>query len=270
MEPSQKRKRGSGWSQTDLLGALDDIQNNQMSERAAALKYNIPRRTLKNHIKSGSAVKRMGRKTVFTDTQEKELVERIKKFSNIGMPLTPKTIRKQAYLFCERNKIKNPFSDKKSTAGKKWLNNFIAQIMNPARAQKLNKPIVDKHFKAIRKIYDELNVDQHPERLYNVDEKGCRLTIHKQQKVLAAKGSRRVHLIAQENAENVTIAPCVNATGNAIPPMIVFKGKRLREEFLENLLAGSMVKMAPKGSMTTKLFIEFIEHLAKYKSPNVC
>ncbi|CAG4934089.1 unnamed protein product [Parnassius apollo] len=158
MEPSQKRKRGSGWSQTDLQNALDDIKNNQMSERAAALKYNIPRRTLKNHIKSGSVVKRIGRKAVFTDTQEKELVERIKKFSSIGMPLTPKIIRKQAYLFCERNNIQNPFSDKKLTAGKKWLNNFLArnkdisqrkaQFMNPARAQKLNKHIVDKHFKA--------------------------------------------------------------------------------------------------------------------------
>ncbi|CAB3262426.1 unnamed protein product [Arctia plantaginis] len=280
MKRSQKRKRGSGWSQTDLQNALDDIKNNRISERAAALKYNIPRRTLKNHIKSGSVVKRLGRKAVFTDTQEKELVERIKKFSNIGMPLTPKIIRKQAYLFCKRNNIKNPFSDKKSTAGKKWLYNFLvlnkdisqrkAQFMNPARAQKLNKHIVDKHFKAIREIYDELNIDQHPERLYNVDEKGCRLTIHRQKKVLAGRGSRRVHLIAQEHAENVTIAPCVNATGNAIPPMIVFKGKRLREEFLENLPAGSLVKMTPKGSMTTELFVEFIEHLAKYKSPGKC
>lgn len=87
---------------------------------------------------------------------------------------------------------------------------------------------------------------------------------------MAGKGSRRVHLIAQEHAENVTIAPCVNATGNFIPPMIVFKGKRLREEFLQNLPAGSLVKMAPKGSMTTELFIDFIEHLAKYKSLGEC
>lgn len=280
MEPLQKRKRGSGWSQTDLQDAIEDVKNHQMSERAAALKYNIPRRTLKNHLVSGNAVKRLGRKSVFTDTQEKELVERIKKFSSIGMPLTAKIIRKQAYLFCERNNIKNPFSDKKSTAGRKWLKNFLArnkniserkaQFMNPARAQKLNKIIVDKHFKAIREVYDDLNIDQHPERLYNVDEKGCRLTIHGQQKVLAGKGSRRVHLIAQEHAENVSIAACVNATGNAIPPMVIFKGKRLRDEFLENLPAGSLVKMAPKGSMTTELFVSFIEHLAKYKSPGKC
>lgn len=49
MEPSQQRKRGSGWSQSDLLDALDDVKNNRLSERGAAIKYNIPRRTLKNH-----------------------------------------------------------------------------------------------------------------------------------------------------------------------------------------------------------------------------
>lgn len=117
--------------------------------------------------------------------------------------------------------------------------------MDPARAQKLNKPIVEDHLKKVRELYDELSIDQHPERVYNVDEKGCRLTVHKQQQVLAEKGSRRVHLIAQEHTESVTITACLNATGNAIPPMIIFKGKRLREEFTENLPPGSLVKMAP-------------------------
>ncbi|CAH2242330.1 jg19943 [Pararge aegeria aegeria] len=124
MQPSENRKRGSGWSQTDLEHALADVKNNQISERAAALKYNIPRRTLKNHIQSGSSSKRMGRKAVFTDKQENELVEII---SNIDVALSQKVIRKQAYLFCQRNNIKNPFSDKKSTAGKKWLSNFLAR-----------------------------------------------------------------------------------------------------------------------------------------------
>lgn len=63
---------------------------------------------------------------------------------------------------------------------------------------------------------------------------------------------------------------CVNAAGNAIPPMIIFKGKRLKEEFTDNLPPGSLVKMAPKGSMTTALFINFIDHQRKYKAPGKC
>jgi hypothetical protein len=51
-------------------------------------------------------------------------------------------------------------------------------------------------------------------------------------------------MIAPEHAENVTVASCVNAIGNCIPPMITFKGKRLKPEFNDNLLPGSLVRMA--------------------------
>ncbi|KAL0830168.1 hypothetical protein ABMA28_003625 [Loxostege sticticalis] len=189
----------------------------------------------------------MGRKPIFTEAQEKDLAERIKRFSKVGVPLTPKLIRRHAFLFCEKHNIQNCFSDKKSTAGRKWLKNFLArnkdickrkaQFMNPARAQKLNKPLVEQHFKEIREIYDDLNIDRRTSRT---------LTIHQQPQVLAEKGSRRDHLIAQEHAENVTVAICINAADMAIPPMILFKGKRMRDEFKENLPPGTLVKMAPK------------------------
>ncbi|KAJ8949488.1 hypothetical protein NQ318_005955 [Aromia moschata] len=98
-----------------------------------------------------------------------------------------------------------------------------------------------------------------------MDEKWCRLTIHHQQSVLAQKGTKHVHLVSPEHAENVTIVGCCNAIGNSIPPMIIFKGKRLKPELADNLPPGSIVGMAPRGSMTTELFIEFVRHLARYK-----
>lgn len=193
---------------------------------------------------------------------------------------TTNSQRTQAYRFCEKEGIEHNFNKKTGRAGRKWLQLFLkrnpcvskrkAQFMNPARAQKLNKPIVQQHFHEVKKLYDELDIPNHPERLYNIDEKGCRLTLHHQQTVLAEKGNRRVHMIAQEQAENVTIAACVSASGNVIPPMILFKGKRLKEEFKDNLSPGTLVKMAPKVSMTTPLFVNFIEHLGKYKSPGKC
>ena len=69
-----------------------------------------------------------------------------------------------------------------------------------------------------------------PSKIFNVGEKRCRLTLHHQQNVLAEKGSKRVHMVASEHAENVTIVACVNAVGWSIPPMIIFKGKRGKPE----------------------------------------
>lgn len=70
--------------------------------------------------------------------------------------------------------------------------------MNPARSQKLNKFIVNDHFVRLNKVYDKLDLKNHPVKIYNMDEKGCRLTIHHQQTVLAKKGAKRVQQLEEK------------------------------------------------------------------------
>lgn len=142
-----------------------------------------------------------------------------------------------------------------------------AQFMNRARARKLNKFIVDDHFQKLGQLLDNMDLKQTPAKIFNMDEKGCRLTLHHQPTVLAKKGAKRVHFIANEHAESVTVVGCVSAIGNVIPPMIIFKGKRLKPEYTDNLPPGSIVRMAPKGFMNKDLFVDFIKHLAKFKPP---
>ncbi|XP_050305584.1 uncharacterized protein LOC126742823 [Anthonomus grandis grandis] len=99
-----------------------------------------------------------------------------------------------------------------------------------------------------------------------MDEKGCRLTLHHQQLVLAQKGAKRVHLVAREHAENVTVVACANALGHVIPPMILFKGQRGKPCYSDGLPAGSAVHMTAKGSMTTEIFIKWLEHFSQFMS----
>ncbi|KAL0879665.1 hypothetical protein ABMA27_003380 [Loxostege sticticalis] len=63
----------------------------------------------------------MGRKPIFlTEDQENNLCGRIKRFAKIGLPLTPKFIRKQAFLFCEKFDLKHTFNSTKRIAGAEW------------------------------------------------------------------------------------------------------------------------------------------------------
>lgn len=39
--------------------------------------------------------------------------------------------------------------------------------MNPARAQELNKFILDDHFERLNEVYDKLNLKTHPEKIFN-------------------------------------------------------------------------------------------------------
>jgi len=64
------------------------------SQHSAASRFNIPRRTLRNHIALGNTGKTLGRKNVLTDEQEeRELTERILRYSEIGLPLTKPIVK---------------------------------------------------------------------------------------------------------------------------------------------------------------------------------
>lgn len=258
-----------------MSSAIKAVRQGRLGQRAAATRFNIPRRTLRNHLESGKEEGKLGRSSILTQEQERDLVNRIIRLAEVGYPYTKRSVRRQVYRFVELNNIKHKFNKNEEMAGRGWTKLFLkrnpqlanrkAQNMNPARAQKLNPIIVNDYFTKLGNTLDNLGFKNQPERIFNMDEKGCRLTIHHQQTVLAKKGDKRLHLVAPEHGENVTVVGCVSACGSAIPPMIIFKGKRLKPEFKDNLPAGILVKMAPKGSMTTELFVEFIRHLAKYK-----
>ncbi|XP_018572498.1 uncharacterized protein LOC108911908 [Anoplophora glabripennis] len=115
-----------------------------------------------------------------------------------------------------------------------------------------------------------MDIIDKPERIYNIDEKGCRLCVNHQQKVLAQKSSRRIHFIGNEHGENVTIVSCGNALGVTIPPVILFIGKRMKREWKDALPPGSDAFMTTKGSMTVSTFCSWLEHFAKYKVAGPC
>lgn len=52
--------------------------------------------------------------------------------------------------------------------------------MNPARAQKLNKQIVSDYFQKLGDGMINLDMKDKPQNVYNMDDKGYRLTIHQQ------------------------------------------------------------------------------------------
>ncbi|XP_072375567.1 uncharacterized protein, partial [Diabrotica undecimpunctata] len=270
----------SQWSNQQLESAVAAVMNG-MSYNAASQRYNISRRTLKRYVEKNCTKKaKMGRKTILNIDQENELSRRIVRLAEVGYPLSNKTLKKCVFTYCEQNNLPHFFSQGTKMAGRYWLKGFLqrhpeisirkAQNMNPARAQKLNKFIVKDYFDKLRGVLQELDLIDKPERIYNVDEKGCRLSLHHQQTVLAKKGAKRVHLVAPEHGENVTIVSCANANGTAIPPAVLFKGRRMKPEWKDNLPHGTLALMTPKGSMNVETFIIWLEHLAKYKLEGKC
>ncbi|XP_072400813.1 uncharacterized protein [Diabrotica undecimpunctata] len=202
------------WTDEAIEAAMNAVRNG-MAVHKAALTFNIPGCTLRNHLASGNSQKRLGRPPVLTKPQEDELVRRIGRLCDVGMPLTPKILRKNVYAFVKETGIRHPFSVKKEIAGKKWMKLFFfrhpdiakrrAQKLNLARAQKLIRTVISDYFEKLRQILYEIGFAGKPAQIYNMDDKGCQLTLHHQQTVLDSKGAKRVHIVAPEHGENITI-----------------------------------------------------------------
>jgi len=266
------------WKKEDLKEALTKVRNKEMSQKKASALFDIPRTTLRRYQhKDWKEKKSLGRQPLLTYAQEKALVDRILRLQSLGFPMRARGIQRSVYSFCLMNNLKNPFNENRKCAGKAWFVSFMKrhpqlserkpQALNEARARKLNRSSVEHHFKTLKSVMMIADVENNPERIYNVDEKGIRLCQHKSFRVVAKRGTKRVYVRQPEHGENVTVVACVNALGNSIPPMILFKGKRCKPEWKDHMPPGTLVEMTPKGSMTGKTFIKFLEHLAKYKAP---
>ena len=97
------------WTSEDMRCALRSVKTGKLSERAASRIYKIPRRTLHNHVLTGSKIRKLGANSTIPLKDEKELVSRIIRMADIGIPLTAKIIRIQAYRFVESNGLSHKF-----------------------------------------------------------------------------------------------------------------------------------------------------------------
>ena len=70
-----------------------------------------------------------------------------------------------------------------------------------------------------------------PHHIFNLDEKACRMKLHKQHKIVAKKGTKTVHLMSQEHGENVTIVAYVSARRVPEPAMsLPAKRKKIQSD----------------------------------------
>ncbi|KAK9873505.1 hypothetical protein WA026_022917 [Henosepilachna vigintioctopunctata] len=105
------RKRATR-SDESLRAAVNDGRSGRLSTYKASAQYGLPRRTIRNQLKSCILHKSLGRNAIFTKEQEKNFVCRIIKFSDMGISLTTKMIRFKHLLFA-KNSILTIISTKK-------------------------------------------------------------------------------------------------------------------------------------------------------------
>lgn len=93
-----------------------------------------------------------------------------------------------------------------------------------------------------------------------MDESGLPLD-HKPPKVIALRGTKKVHCHTSGNKMQITVLACANAVGTAIPPMVIFEGKRLNPEWTKGEVPCTLYGMSDKGWTDMELFSFWMKDL---------
>ena len=119
---------------------------------------------------------------------------------------------------------------------------------------------MDNYFKELKRILDENKLEDKPGQIYNMDESGIPLD-HCSPFVLARKGQKKVRCSSTGNKSQITVVGCINATGQALPPFIVFDAKILKIQWTEGEVPGTTYGLNDSGWMDNILFKEwFLKH----------
>lgn len=152
--------------------------------------------------------------------------------ANMGYDLTNDILR-TAFQIIKKLQRPQPFQNGK--AERSWLQGFLKchkltlrspQLLSHARARSATDEVVDDFFEKLGGICTRLNLLSKPGQIYNLNETEINV-VHKPGKVVTEIGQRKVwSIIPAERGKTHTVLTCVSATGQSLPPMIIYPQKQ--------------------------------------------
>ena len=157
--------------------------------------------------------------------------------------------------------------------GQHWLKRWIKrqpglfkirrQPLSVARRNAHNPEIIQHHFDLFRKQRDEYSIL--PEDTWNMDETGYRIGISKADWAVVTNPTKRVFSSSPENRESATSIEAINATGLAIPPIIILQGINILMRWFSNdLHPETQITTSESGSTDDWISYQWIKHFDEY------
>ena len=263
------------YSQDALNAAIASVRSGDNTPSAASRLFNIPRKTIADHLKTQRKHTSSGKPTIFTSTQEDEISKRLVYLEKRGFPLPISGLLEAAYKYActlQRRKElegcipKNWHTFKRCS--RDWWFSFRMrhpelslrkpQGLSAARAQAFNPQRVDDFYDELKNIYEELDLQNFPQLIYNIDETGLSTIPNAPSRVIASKGSRTVQAIQTgERGTLTTIIPTINAAGDCFPPFVIMKGGVVADE-IHQLYPSAKFVNTKSGYIDNEIFISFL------------
>ena len=248
-----------------MQSALQSVSDG-FSARKAALVHGVPRTTLQDRV-TGRVThgSNPGPKPYLNIAEESELTSNLIDASNMGYGKT----RREVFSIVERYvKQKQDVKLRSATITHGWWQKFLKR--NPSlslragdatagiRMDAINTENLKNYFDQLRSIFDDFDFDNHPEAVYNMDETGVPLE-PRPPKVVAQKGKKKIRYQTSGQKQQITVIGCGSATGQCLPPFIIFAAKQVNYLWTKNEVSGAHYAVSDKGWVDQKLFFFFLE-----------
>lgn len=259
--------RNSAEQEGRILLAIQAIKKQEIATiTLAARTFNVPRSTLRDRI-SGRTERTTTRANSYklTEIEEETLRKWILSLDDRGAAPRPATVRDTANILLEaRGTI--PVQ----TVGEKWVYNFVkrhpelsnrfSRRYNYKRAKCEDPKVISEWFTLVQITILQYGID--PDDIYNFDETGFAMGLTATAKVITrAEYYGRRSLLQPGNREWVTAIECTNASGWALPPCIIFKGKIFIESWFDNLPNDWRFEISPNGWTSDEIGLRWLQKL---------
>lgn len=275
----RKSNRGSGYSQETLTIAIDLVKSGSLTTYRASKIYKIPKNTLADHVKGrrGKLSSTYGRRTDFTPEEEKSLADCIRCMEKWGFGLTRKEIIQIVADYVRLNNIKTQF--KNGTPGEDWFLNFkcrhnlsikTPQSVEFARKKNVDPFLIYDYFDLLEKTVKELGLEDKPSQIWNLDESSF-CSDPSKTKIVGQRGLPSTRTTSGPGKQNTTVLMCCSAIGDKAPPLIIFKGKNVWDQWVApptSEFPNTTYAATANGWMESAVFKNyfeksFIKHLSK-------
>ncbi|KAL5612103.1 hypothetical protein BROUX41_000349 [Berkeleyomyces rouxiae] len=218
------------YSEDDINHAINAVSNGQ-SIRSASREWGVPMRTLQHRThgtqRREAAFSHLQR---LAPTQESHLAERIRIQASLGAPPTHQQVREFAQRILRAKGDSSPL-------GKNWTQNFIKR--NPSIKIRRSRAIDSQRISGastdvIRSWFRHLDIPEikaiNPCNRYNMDETG--IQEGKGSNGLVLGSAEGTTLLKKQPGSRVwtSLIECVSATGDTLPPLVIFKGKTIQQQ----------------------------------------
>ncbi|XP_018961906.2 uncharacterized protein si:rp71-1d10.8 [Cyprinus carpio] len=271
MQSEFKGRKGlkmNQWSEERMKAAIEEYKAQAESGQKPALrllarKWNVPKTTLQRRVKGlvEGSEHASGRKPFIPVESERELARLLTLLSERGFSLRKTDVQSLAFEFAKINGIRG-FSEEKQKAGYYWFEGFMKRnpglkIKKPettSPATRLNEEELGKWFTTYKITLDALGIKDTPSHIWKCDVSAIQDKFSSQQYV--GEGEDPCIQITSEEETALTILAVFNASGAFAPPLIIFKGFKVRNECMnENM----RMRASDDGWITAELFLEWGE-----------